>query len=109
MVKFDLKKIEDLAYIGVLLSKDIYPTQGCNYITDDGTREQYAYYDDEVKKLLVDVQNTPQYKAAYLMAVFIDEARKQPPLIVHKLANNKQVMLPANMSREEVLKVISKI
>jgi hypothetical protein len=43
------------------------------------------------------------------MAVFIDEARKQPPLIVHKLANNKEVMLPANMSREEVLNVISRI
>jgi hypothetical protein len=55
MVKFDLQKIDDLAYIGVLLSKDIYPKQGCNYITDDGTREQYAYYDDEVKNMLVDV------------------------------------------------------
>jgi hypothetical protein len=109
MLKFDLQNVEDLALIGVLLSKDQYPTQGSNYITNDGKREHYAYYGDEVKELLKDVEDTPEYKAAYLMAVFVDEARKQVPLVVHKLPNNKEVMIPANMKKNEVLDLISKI
>ena len=109
MVKFDLQRTEDLALIGVLLSKELYPKQGCNYITHEGTREHYAYYDDEVKKHLVNVEETPEYKAAYLMAVFIDEARKQKPLVIHKLPNQKEIMIPADMNKEELLNLISKI
>lgn len=109
MVKFDLQKIEDLALIGVLLSKDIYPKQGCNYITHEGKREQYAYFDDGVKQELLGAEETAEYKAAYLMAVFVDEARKQIPLIVHKLPNDKEIMLPANMKRNEVLDIMNKI
>lgn len=109
MLKFDLQKVEDLALIGVLLSKDQYPKQGCNYITNDGKREHYAYYDEEVKNLLKGVEDSPEYKAAYLMAVFVDEARKQVPLVVHKLPNNKEVMIPANYKKEQVLDLISKI
>lgn len=109
MVKFDLQKIEDLALIGVLLSKDIYPKQGCNYITHEGKREHFAYFDDDVKQHLAQVEDTPEYKAAYLMAVFVDEARKQVPLVVHKLPNKKEVMLPANMSKQEVMELINKV
>lgn len=109
MVKFDLQNIEDLALIGVLLSKNQYPKQGTNYIMKDGTREQYAYYDDQVKELLEGVEETEAYCAAYLMAVFIEEARKQVPLVVHELPNKKEVMIPANMKRNEVLDLISKI
>ncbi len=109
MLKFDLQKTEDLAVIGVLLSKDRYPTQGSNYITNEGKREHYAYYEDEVKQFLNGIEDTPEYKAAYLMAVFVDEARKQVPLVVHKLPNNKEVMIPANYSKEQVLDLISKI
>ena len=109
MVKFDLQKIEDLALIGVLLSKDIYPKQGCNYITHEGSREHYAYFEDDVKQHLANVEDTPEYKAAYLMAVFVDEARKQVPLVVHKLPNKKEVMLPANISKQEVLALINKL
>lgn len=109
MVKFDLQKIDDLALIGVLLSKDLYPIQGSNYITNDGKREHYAYFDDEVKKHLIGVEETSEYKAAYLMAVFVDEARKQVPIVVHKLPNNKEIMIPANMKKNEVMNLINKI
>ena len=109
MLECDLQKIEDLAIVGVLLSKDIYPKQGCNYITHEGKREQYAYFDDEAIQHLQNVEETPEYKAAYLMAVFIDEARKQVPLLVHKLPNKKEVMIPANMKKNEVLELISKL
>lgn len=109
MIKFDLQKIEDLALIGVLLSKEIYPIKGCNYITNEGKREHFAFYDDEVKKLLQGAEETTEYKAAYLMAVFMDEARKQVPLVVHKLPNGKEVMIPANTPKEEVIKLLKKI
>ena len=109
MIRFDLQKIEDLALIGVLLSKDIYPVQGSNYITHDGKREHYAYFEDTAKKELLNAEETPQYKAAYLMAVFVDEARKQVPLVVHKLPNDKEVMIPANMKKNEILELMSKL
>lgn len=109
MIKFDLQKIEDLALVGVLLSKNIFPTQGSNYITEDGKREHYAYYEDVHKQALIGADETPEYKAAYLMAVFVEEARKQIPLVVHKLPNNKEVMLPANMKKEEILELMNKI
>ena len=32
MIKVDIQKTEDLALIADLLSKGIYPIQGCNYI-----------------------------------------------------------------------------
>lgn len=109
MVKFDLQKIEDLALVGVLLSKELYPVQGSNYITHDGKREHFAYYENEVKQHLQNVEDTPEYKAAYLMAVFIEEARKQVPLVVHKLPNNKELIVPANMSKTELLELLSKV
>jgi hypothetical protein len=109
MIKFNLQNVEDLATIGVLLSKDKYPSQGSNYITADGTREHYAYYNDEVKPLLQGVEDTSEYRAAYLMAVFILEAKKQVPLVVHKLPNDKEIMIPANTKKEEVIKIIEKI
>lgn len=109
MVKFDLQKVEDLALIGVLLSKEIYPIKGCNYVTHEGKREHYAYYDDDVKKHLQGAEDSTEYKSAYLMAVFIDEARKQVPLIIHKLPNNKEVMIPANTPKEEIVQLLKKL
>lgn len=109
MVKFDLNNVDDLALIGVLLSKDIYPTQGTNYINSEGKREHYAFYNDEVKNILKNVEETSEYKAAYLMAVFILEAKKQVPLMVHKLPNDKEIILPANTDKNEVKNILNKI
>jgi hypothetical protein len=109
MLKFDLQKTEDLALIGVLLSKEKYPSQGSNYILKDGSREHLAYYEDDVKELLKNAENTPEYKAAYLMAVFVTEALKQVPLIVHQLPNDKEIMLPANTPKNDVIELLRKL
>lgn len=109
MIKFDLQKIEDLALVGVLLSKEIYPVQGCNYITKEGKREQYAYFDNNAKDALERAEEAAEFKAAYLMAVFIDEARKQVPLVVHTLSNNKEIMVPADMQRSELINLMNRI
>lgn len=108
MLKFDLQNTEDLAKIGVLLANDIYPSQGSNYILEDGTREHYAYFTDNAKHYLTNCENFKEYKAAYLMAVFIEEARKQAPLVVHKLSNGKEIYIPANTPKNEVLEILKK-
>ena len=109
MVKFDLQKIEDLAVIGVLLSKGINPIQGSNYITTDGTREHYAFYSDEVKHFLNGITDTEEYKVAYLTALFTVEARKQVPLVQHKLHNDTEVLIPANLKKNEVIEILNKL
>lgn len=57
----------------------------------------------------MNLENLPEYRAAYLMAVFIQEARKQVPLVVHKLPNEKEVMLPADMKKSDVLNLMRQI
>ena len=91
MIKFDLTKTDDLAKIGVLLANGIYPSQGSNYILPDGTREHYAYFSDNAQHYLTNCENLKEFKSAYLMAVFVEEARKEPPLIVHKLPNGNEI------------------
>lgn len=107
MIKLDLTKTEDIAKCGVLLSNDQFPLKGSNYIREDGTREHYALFADEAKNFLINVDETKEYKAAYLLAVFIDEARKQVPLIQHRLPNDKEILIPANMPKQEILRTIS--
>lgn len=111
MIKFDLHKTEDLALVGVLLARGVFPVQGCNYITQDGKREQFAYFEESAREKIqtVNLENLPEYRAAYLMAVFIQEARKQVPLVVHKLPNEKEVMLPADMKKSDVLNLMRQI
>ena len=109
MIKFDLHKVEDLALIGVLLSRNIYPIQGSNYINNEGKREQFAYYQDSIKKELNGAEDTPEYKSAYLMAVFITQARKQVPLVVHTLPNKKQIIIPADMKKEQIQDLIRRM
>jgi hypothetical protein len=109
MIKLDLTKIEDIAKCGVLLSNDVFPIKGSNYIRDDGTREHYALFADEAKNILINVENTKEYVAAYLLAVFIEEARKQVPLVQHKLPNDKEILIPADMPRNEILRIIAKV
>ncbi|MBE6314908.1 MAG: hypothetical protein E7079_08170 [Bacteroidales bacterium] len=109
MIKLDLTKIEDIAKCGVLLSNDQFPLKGSNYIREDGTREHYALFADEAKNFLINVDETKEYKAAYLLAMFIDEARKQVPLIQHRLPNDKEILIPANMPKHEILRTISKL
>lgn len=109
MIKLDLTKIEDIAKCGVLLSNEQFPTKGSNYIREDGTREHYALFPDDAKKYLINVEETKEYKSAYLLAVFIEEARNQVPLIQHKLPNDKEILIPANMPKHEILRTISKI
>ena len=106
MVKFDLTKTEDLASVGMLLSNGIYPTSGTNYIKADNSREFYAYFPDSCKAYLKNRENTKEYKAAYLMAVFIDEANKQVPLVQHVLPNKKEILIPADMPKDELKKLI---
>lgn len=105
MISFDLQKVEDLAKIGVLLANGKYPIQGTNYIREDGTREHFAFYNDEVKHYLTNLDNLPEYKSAYLMAVFMDEARKQVPLVEHTLPNEQKILIAANTPKEELLKI----
>lgn len=107
MIKLDLNNIEDLAKIGVLLANDIFPTQGTNYINEDGTKEQYAYFTDEATKHLNNYEDKPEYKAAYLMAVFIIEARKQVPLMVHKLPNEKEIIIPVNTDKNRMKEILN--
>lgn len=109
MIKLDLQNTEDLAKVGVLLSNNIFPIQGSNYITADGKREHYAFFADKAKSYLKNAENTKEYKAAYLMAVFIDEARKEVPMVVHKLPNDKEILIPANIKKEELRNILSKI
>lgn len=109
MIKLDLTKIEDIARCGVLLSHEQFPTGGANYIREDGAREHFALFSDDAKKHLIDVEETNEYKAAYLLAVFIEESRKQPPLIQHRLPNDKELLIPANMPKEEILRIISMV
>lgn len=109
MIKLDLQNTEDLARVGFLLSNDIYPTQGTNYITADGKREHFAFFPDKAKPYLKNSENTKEYKAAYLMAVFIEEARKEVPLVVHKLPNDKEILIPADINREELRNILSRI
>lgn len=108
MIKFDLTKTHDLACIGVLIANNIYPKQGTNYILPDGTKEQLAYFDDTAKHYLNNIENSKEYKAAYLLSVFIEEARKQVPLICHTLPNGKELMIPANTPKDEVKDLIAK-
>lgn len=42
------------------------------------------------------------------MAVFIEEARKEVPLICHELPNGKEIMVAANTPKEEVKDIIRK-
>lgn len=107
MIKLDLTKIEDIAKCGVLLSNDQFPIKGSNYIREDGTREHYALFADEAKNFLNNVDETNEYKAAYLLAVFIEESRNQVPLIQHRLPNDKEILIPANMPKHEILRTIS--
>ena len=100
-----------MALVGVLLARDIFPVQGCNYITQDGKREHYAFFDDSAMIPIQgeNVESLPEYKAAYLMAVFMDESRKQAPLVVHRLPNDREVMIPANMKKSDVLELMRKL
>ncbi len=109
MIKLDLTKTEDIAKCGVLLSNDLFPIKGSNYIREDGTREHYALFANDAKKHLINVEDTKEYKAAYLLAVFIEEARKQVPLIQHKLPNDKEILIPADMPKNEILRTLSKV
>lgn len=109
MIKLDLTKIEDIAKCGVLLSHDQFPTGGSNYIREDGSREHYALFSDDANQLLFNVEESKEFKAAYLLAVFIEEARRQAPLVEHKLPNGKVILVPANMSRNEILEIINKV
>ena len=43
------------------------------------------------------------------MAVFIDEARKEVPMVVHKLPNDKEILIPANIKKEELRNILSRI
>ena len=108
MVKLDLSNIEDVAMAGVLLSHDIYPIQGSNFITADGKREHFAFFPDTAKPYLKNVENTREYRAAYLTSVFIDESRKQVPLVAHKLSNDKEIIVPANYNKQQILELIHK-
>lgn len=109
MLKFDLQNTEDLAKIGVLLANGKYPIQGTNYIREDGTREHFAFYSDEVRHYLKNLDNLPEYKSAYLMAVFIEESRKQVPLIEHTLPNDRKILLPANTPKHELLDILNRV
>lgn len=105
MIKLDLTKIEDIAKCGVLISNDEFPIKGSNYIRHDGTREHYALFSEDAKKYLVNVEDSKEYKAAYLLSVFIEESRKQVPLIQHHLPNDKEILIPANMPKHEIIKL----
>lgn len=107
MIKLDLTKIEDIARCGVLLSHEQFPTGGANYVRDNGEREHFALFSDDAQKYLINVEETKEYKAAYLLAVFIEESRKQAPLIQHKLPNDKEILIPANMPKNEILRIVS--
>lgn len=109
MVKFDLTKTEDLASVGMLLSNGIYPSSGTNYIKADDSREFFAFFPDTCKPYLKNRENSKEYKAAYLMAVFIDEANKQVPLVQHILPNDKEILIPADTSKDELKKIIFNI
>lgn len=108
MLKLDLTQTHDLACVGVLLANGQYPKQGTNYILADGTKEQLVYFDDNAKYYLKNIENTKEYQAAYLMAVFIDEQRKQVPLICHQLPNGKEILIPANTPKDEARNLINK-
>ena len=108
MLKLDLNNTHELACVGVLLSNNVFPRQGSNYILADGTKEQLAFFDDDARKYLEKVEYTKEYKAAYLMAVFMIEHKKQVPLMVHKLPNDKEILIPANTPKEEVKNLINK-
>lgn len=108
MVKFDLTKTHDLAMVGVLLANGKYPKHGTNYILTDGTKQNYCYFDDDCKPYLKSIENTREYASAYLMAVFIEEAKKQVPLICHELPNGKEIMVPADTPKQEVKEIIRK-
>lgn len=108
MVKFDLQKTHDLACVGVLLANGHYPKQGTNYILADGTRQHFCYFDDSTRCYLKNIENCREYASAYLMAVFIEEARKEVPLICHELPNGKEIMVAANTPKEEVKDIIRK-
>lgn len=109
MIKLDLTKTEDIAKCGVLLSNGQFPIKGSNYVRMDGTREHYALFADNAKKYLINVEETKEYKSAYLLAVFIDEVRKQVPLVQHKLPNDKEILIPADMPKNEILRIIAKV
>jgi hypothetical protein len=57
---------------------------------------------------LKNIENCREYKAAYLMAVFIEEARKEVPLICHELPNGKEIMVAADTPKEQVKEIIRK-
>lgn len=42
------------------------------------------------------------------MAVFIEEAQKEVPLICHQLPNGKEIMVAADTPKEEVKEIIRK-
>lgn len=109
MIKLDLNNIDDLAKVGLLLANDIFPIQGTNYINENGTKEQYAYFSDEAIKHLNNYEDKPEYRAAYLMAVFIIESRKQVPLMVHKLPNEKEIIVPVNTDKNRMKEILNLI
>lgn len=109
MQKLDLTKTEDLAKAGVLIAEGYEPTSGVNYINDDNTREFFVFFPDNTRQLLKNIENTREFRAAYMAIIFADEARKQIPLTSIKLSNGKEILLPINTPQSEVERLINTI
>ena len=109
MQKLDLTKTEDLAKAGVLIAEGHEPTSGVNFINDDNTREFFVYFPDNTRQLLKNIENTREFRAAYMALIFSDESRKQIPLTSIKLSNGKEILLPINTPQSEVERLINTI
>lgn len=109
MQKLDLTKTEDVAKAGVLIAHGYEPANGINFINADNEREFFCYFHDNVKSMLKNMEQTHEFRAAYMALIFNDEARKQIPLISHRLSNGKEILIPANTPRHEVERLIKSI
>lgn len=109
MQQLDLTKTEDLAKAGILIAEGHEPSSGVNFITDDNEREFYVYFPDNTKQLLKNIENTREFRAAYMALIFADEARKQIPLTAIKLSNGKEILLPINTPQSEVERLINSL
>lgn len=106
MQQLNLTKTEDLAKAGILIANGHEPSSGVNFITDDNEREFYVYFPDSCKNLLKNIENSREFRAAYMALIFADEARKQIPLTSIKLSNGKEILLPINTPQSEVERLI---
>lgn len=95
-----------MAKAGVLIAHGYEPANGINYINAENKREFFCYFPDNVKPMLKNMEQTHEFRAAYMALIFNEEARKQVPLISHRLSNGNEILIPIDTPQNEVERLI---